>query len=104
VSIVDGTEEAPDAKNGTEFKVWKKQNGTAWLTILLAMERSLQQQYGIQKEAKALWNPLKEDYKSKVKLYEWALQDEMEVVRLSDCENVQEYASKIQGQVKGFNL
>jgi hypothetical protein len=104
LGIVDGTEEAPDAKDGTEFKAWKKQHGIARSTILLAMERSLQQQYGVQKDAKALWDQLKEDYKSKVKLNVWALRDEMSAVKLSNCENVQEYASKIQGHVNDFNL
>jgi len=102
--IVDGTEEAPDAKDGTEFTAWKMQHGNAQLTILLAMERSLQQQYGVQQDAKALWDQLKEDFKSKVKLIEWALQDEMSSVRLGDCENVQNYASKIQGYMNNFNL
>jgi len=104
LGIVDGTEEAPDAKDGTEFKAWKKQHGIARSTILLAMERSLQQQYGVQKDAKTLWDQLKEDYKSKMKLNVWALRDEMSAVKLRDCENVQEYASKIQGYVNDFNL
>ena len=50
--IVDGTEEAPDAKNGmdaTKFKPLKKQHGIARLPILLALERSVQQQYGVQR-------------------------------------------------------
>jgi len=47
LGIVDGTEEAPDAMDRTEFKVWKKQHGIAQSTILLTMERSLQQQYGV---------------------------------------------------------
>jgi hypothetical protein len=104
LGIVDGTEEAPDAKDGTEFKAWKKQHRIARSTILLAMERSLQQQYGVQKDAKALWDQLKEDYKSKVKLNVWALRDEMSAEKLRDCENVLEYASKIQGYVNDFNL
>jgi len=104
LSIVDGTEEAPHPKDGTDFKLWKKQHGVAWSTILLAMERSLQQQYGAQKDATALWDQLKEDYKLKVKLNVWALRDEMSAVILSDCENVQEYASKILSYLNGFNL
>ena len=104
LGIVDGTEEAPDANDGTEFKASKKQHGIARSTILLAMEWSLQQQYGVQKDAKALWDQLKEEYKSKVKLSVWALRDEMSAVRLSDCENVQEYTSKIQSYVNDFNL
>jgi len=68
------------------------------------MERSLQQQYGVQKDAKALWDQLKEDYKSKVKLNVWALRDEMSAVKLSNCENVQEYPSKVQAHVNDFNL
>jgi hypothetical protein len=39
LGIVNGTEEAPDAKDRTEFKAWKKQHGIARSTILLAMER-----------------------------------------------------------------
>jgi transcription initiation factor IIF auxiliary subunit len=53
---------------------------------------------------KALWYQLKEDYKSKVKLNVWALRNEMSVVKLSICENVQEYTSKIQSYVNDFNL
>jgi len=59
LGIVDGTEEAPE--DATELKSWKRQHGIARSTILLAMERSLQQQYGVQKDAKALWDQLKED-------------------------------------------
>jgi len=60
LGIVDGIEEAPE--DATELKSWKKQHGIGRSTILLAMERSLQQQYGVQKDAKALWDQLKEDY------------------------------------------
>jgi len=68
------------------------------------MERSLQQQYGIQKDVNALWDQLKEDYKSKMKLNVCALWDEMSAGWLSDCEKEQEYASKIHGYVNDFNL
>jgi len=54
LGIVNGTEEAPNAKDRTQFKAWKKQHGITRSTILLAMERSWQQQYGVQKDAKAL--------------------------------------------------
>jgi hypothetical protein len=37
LGIVDGTEEAPDANDGTECKAWKKQYGITRSTILLAM-------------------------------------------------------------------
>jgi hypothetical protein len=104
LTIVNGTEEAPNAKDRTEYKAWNKQHGITRSTILLAMERSLHQQYGIQKNAKALWDQLKEDYKSKVKLNVWALRDVMSAVRLSDCEDVQEYSSKIQRCINDFNL
>jgi hypothetical protein len=104
LGIVDSTEEAPDAKDRTVFKACKTQHGIARSTILLAMKRSLQQQYGVQKDAKALWDQLKEDYKSMVKFNVWALRDEMSAVKLSNSENVQEYASKIQGHVNDFNL
>jgi hypothetical protein len=102
LGIVDGTEEAPE--DATELKSWKKQHGIARSTILLAMERSLQQQYGVQKDVKARWDQLKEDFKSKVKLNVWALRDEISAVKVRDRENVQEYASKIQGYVNDVNL
>jgi hypothetical protein len=38
-----------------------------------------------------------------VKLNICALRDEMSALRLSDCEDVQEYASKIQSNVNDFN-
>jgi len=95
LSIVDGSEQAPE--DLTELKSWKKQHGIARSTILIAMERSLQQQYGVQEDAKALWDQLKEDNKLKVRLNVWALRDEMSALKLRNCENVQEYASMIQG-------
>jgi hypothetical protein len=64
----------------------------------------LQQQYGIQKDTQAQRDQLKDTYKSKVKLSVWALCDQMSAVNLGDCENVQDYASKIQGYVNDFNL
>jgi len=68
------------------------------------MERSLYQQYGIQKNGKALWDQLKEDYKFKVEVNVWALQDEMSVVKLTDCKNVRKYTLKIQEYVNDFSL
>jgi hypothetical protein len=104
LGIVDGTEEAPENQKLEEYKEWKKQNGIARSTILLAMERPLQQQYGVQKDAKELWEPLMEPYKSKVKLNVISLRDEISAMKLSDCENVQEYVSMIKGYVNDFNL
>jgi hypothetical protein len=101
LGIVDGTEEAPE--DATELKSWKQQHEIAQPSSLLAKERSLQQQYGVWNDPKALWYQLKEDYKSNVNLSVWALRDDMSAVRWSDCENVQEYASKIQSYVNDFN-
>jgi len=39
-----------------------------------------------------------------VKLNKWALRDEMAAVKLRDCEDLQEYASKPLGYVNNFNL
>jgi hypothetical protein len=90
VGIVDSTDEAPDVKNvknTTEFEAQTKQHGIAWSTILLAMERTLQQQNGVQKHAKPLWDQLKGGYTSKVKLNVWASEAQMAAVRLGDCDN-----------------
>jgi hypothetical protein len=51
-----------------------------------------------------LWDLLKEVYQSRLKLNIWALYDEMSVVKVNSCENVQKYASIIQGHVNDFNL
>jgi hypothetical protein len=104
LGIFYGTEEAPDAKDGAQFKAWRKQHGIARSTILHAMEWSLQPQYGIQKDAKVLWDQLKEDYKSKVKANVWALGDEMSAVKLRDCENAPKNSSTIKGYVNDFTL
>jgi len=85
LGMLDGTEEALDAKDWTEFKASKMQHGIAQSTILLTMERSLHQQYGIQKDAKVMWDQLKKDYKSKVKLNGCTLPDELSAATLSDC-------------------
>jgi len=47
---------------------------------------------------------LKEDYESKVTLNVWDLRDEKSAVRLSHCENVQEYSSKILSYGNDFTL
>jgi len=52
LGIVDGTEEAPE--DTTELRSWKKQHGMARCIILLAMERSLQQQYGVLKDVRPI--------------------------------------------------
>jgi hypothetical protein len=64
----------------------------------------LQQLYGVQKDAKVLWDRLKEDYKSKVKPNVGPLRDEMSAVRLRDCNNAQKYSSKIHSYVTDFDL
>jgi hypothetical protein len=64
----------------------------------------LQQQYGIQKDAMALWHQRKENYKSQMKLTLCALRDKMSAVQLSNCKNVQKYTAKIQSYVNDFNL
>jgi len=50
------------------------------------------------------WDQKKEDYKSNVNLNVWAWRDEMLAVRFRDCENVQQYASRVQSDVNNFNL
>jgi len=67
LGIVDSTETALDVKDRTEFDPWKMQHGITWLTIALALEPSLHSQYGIQKDAKALWELFEEDDKAKAK-------------------------------------
>jgi hypothetical protein len=63
LGIVDSKEKAPDVKAGRECKAEKEQHQIAWLTILLAMKWSLQQQYGTQNNAKVLLDPPMEEYK-----------------------------------------
>jgi len=95
LSGVDSTEDTPE--DVTELKSWKKQHGIGRWTILLTMEWSFQQQYGVQQDAIVLWDQLKEDWKSMVKLTIWALWDTMSAVKLRDSENVQQYTVIFQG-------
>jgi hypothetical protein len=41
---VNGSDEAPDVMDATEFETWEKQHDIVQSTILLAVKRSLQQQ------------------------------------------------------------
>jgi hypothetical protein len=71
----NGTEEVPD--DAKELELSKMQHGIAQSTIHLPMERLLDPQHGIQKKVKALWDQLKEDYKSKGKLNVWTVRHDM---------------------------
>lgn len=105
LSILNDKEEAPDPKNRTEYAERREQHRIVPSTVLLVTEWFLQPKlYGVQKDAQVLWDMLKEDSKSKMMMNVWDWQDTISAVRLSDCENVQEYSSKIQSNVRDFNL
>jgi hypothetical protein len=102
LSIVDGTDEAQ--VNTPDLKRWKKQPRIARWIILPTMERSLQLQYGIPYGTQTLWNQLKEDNKSNMKLNVCALPVQITLVILGNCENMQQYTLKILRHVNDFIL
>jgi hypothetical protein len=71
LGIVDATEEEPE--DATEPKSLQEAARNRTVDHSPRDGAVLQQQYGVQKDGIALWDQLKDDYKSKVKLNVWAL-------------------------------
>jgi len=62
---INSTEAVPDAKDATEFEPWKMWHGIIQSTILLVMERLLQQWYSIQTDGKGILGWVEEGLEGK---------------------------------------
>jgi len=92
------------APEKTTFKDWMNRHGVARSTILLGMEPRIQAEYIIVKDVKTLWEQLALAYKSKLKLNIFEIREDLWSIKLQDCGDVDNYASRIDQKVKDYNL
>jgi len=109
--IIKGYNDKPEeqAANATAtekaaFKDWMNRHGVAWSTILLGMEPRIQAEYTVVDDAKTLWEKLASAYKSKLKLNIFEIREDLWSIKLQDCGDVDNYASRIDRKVKDYNL
>jgi len=104
----DGTPEEPAANmTATEkaaFKDWITRHGVARSTIVLGMEPRIQAEYTVVEDAKTLWKKLASAYKSMLKLNSFRIREALWSIKLQDCGDVDNYASRIDRKVKEYNL
>jgi len=109
--IIKGYDDKPEepAANTTAtekaaLKDWMNRHGVARSTILLGMEPRIQAEYMVVKDAKTLWEKLTSPYKSKPKLNIFEIREDLWSIKLQDCGDVDNYASRIDRKVKDYNL
>jgi hypothetical protein len=104
----DGKPEEPAANaTGTEkgaVKDWMNRHRVARSTILLGIEPRIQAEYTVVDDAKTLWEKLASAYKSKLKLDIFEIREDLWSIKLQDCGDVDNYASRIDRKVKDYNL
>jgi len=109
--IINGYDDKPEelAANATAtekvaFKDWMNRHCVARSTILLGMEPRIQAEYTVVDDAKTLWEKLASAYKSKRKLNIFEIREDLWSIKLQDCGDVDNYASRIDRKVKDYNL
>ena len=103
----DNLEEPSVNMTATEkaaFKDWMKRHGVARSTILLGMELKINVEYMVVDDAKTLWEKLASGYKSNLKLNIFETREDIWRMKLEDCRDVDNYASRIDQKVKDYNL
>jgi len=85
-------------------KDWMNHHGVARSTILLGMEPRIQVEYTVLEDAKTLWEKLASAYKSKPKLNIFEIGEDIWGIKLEDCGDVDNYASRIDRKVKDYNI
>jgi len=86
------------------FKDWMNRHGVARSTILVGMEPRIQAEYTVVEDAKTLWEKLASAYKSKLKLNIFEIREDLWIIKLQDCGDVDNYTSRINRKVKDYNL
>jgi len=86
------------------FNDWMNRHGVARSTILLGMEPRIEAEYTVINDAKMLWEQLASAYKSKLKLNIFEIREDLWSIKLQDCGDVDNYASRIDPNVKHYNL
>jgi hypothetical protein len=109
--IIKGYDDKPDEPAANEtatekaaFKDWMNRHGVARSTILLGMEPSIQAEYTVVDDTNTLWEKLASAYKSKLKLNIFEIREDLWSIKLQDCGDVDNYASRIDRKVKDYNL
>jgi len=109
--IIKGYDDKPEepAANATAtekaaFKDWMNRHGVARSTILLGMEPRIQPEYTVVDDVKTLWEKLASANKSKLKLNISEIREDLWSIKLQDCGDVDNYASRIDRKVKDYNL
>jgi len=109
--IIKGYDDKPEepAENVTAtekaaLKDWMNRHGVARLTILLSMEPRIQVEHTVIDDAKTLWEKLASAYKSKRKIKSFEIRADLWSIKLQDCGDVDNYASRIDQKVKDYNL
>jgi hypothetical protein len=109
--IIKGYDDKPEepAANATPtekaaFKDWMNRHGVPRSTILLGMEPRIQAEYKVVEDAKTLWEKLASAYKSKLKLNIFESREDLWSIKLQDCGDVNNDASRIDQKVKDYNL
>jgi len=86
------------------LKDWMNRHGVARSTILLSMEPRIQAEFTVVDDAKMLWEKLASAYRSKLKLNIFKIREDLWSIKLQDCGDVDNYASRIDRKVKDYNL
>ena len=102
----DGTTqtEIPAKRASAEWLSWSQRREIATSTILLTMERHMQQKYMDFDEPYTLWEKIKGDYVTKIKKNSYTIRKELYGVRLEDAGSVEAYAQRVQQAIDQFNL
>jgi hypothetical protein len=86
------------------FKDWMNRHGIARSTILLGMAPRIQAEYTVVDDAKTVWEKVTSAYKSKLKLNIFKIREDLWSLKLQDCADVNNCASRIDRKVKDYNL
>jgi len=99
-------EPAPNmtATEKAAFKDWINRHCVARSTILLGMEPRIQDVYMVIDDAKTLWEKLALAYKSKLTFNIFEIREDLWSIKLHDCGDADNYASRIDQKVKDYNL
>jgi hypothetical protein len=93
--------------SSTEHQEWEMKEETARSKILLSLEERLQMKYASETDnAAEIWQKLRDDNKSKVKLNVWGIRADLYRTRLGDekGDSIEKYAAWIQQLVDDYDL
>jgi len=109
--IIKGYDDKPEepAANATAtekaaFKDWMNHHSVARSTMLVGTEQRIHTEYTVVEDVKMLWDKLASAYKAKLKLNIFEIAEDVWSIRLQDCGDVDNYASRIDQYVKDYNL